>query len=355
MIEGFVAKIEAAINNFSETAFTKLAADLASALWQIAALVFVVMMINAILQIKQVGLLAYTGWFVRIAIIIAMATSWDSFEPIYNGINGLADNISGAMTGGANVWVTLDNIVTKCFFLASTAFENATWGLSLTGVVLWVAGAIIAAFGTGLALIAKGGLAVALGLAPVFISTLMVSGSANIFAAWAKTVVGLVMVIVVLTGVVSLITALFDSQISAVTTESKIKEMGQFLAVCIIAIVMLTQIPPLASGMAGAIIAASSGIAAAAGAAGGMKRLMGAADSAVRKTVTAGKTSAAMASAARDGSGVRESASRAMNARRQIMQTARTQSREARQSIAADDFRKGLETGRNKKPGNGQG
>ncbi len=351
MIEGFVANIEDAINNFTETAFNNLAEGLASALWQIAALVFIVMMINAILQIKQIGVLSYVGWYVRIAIIILMATSWANFEPIYNGINGLADNISGAMTSGPNVWATLDNIVDKCFTLGSSAFENTTWGLSLTGVVLWVAGAIIAAFGTGIALIAKGGLAVALGLAPVFISTLMVSGSANIFAAWAKTVVGLVMIIVVLTGVVSLITALFDSQISAVTTESGIAAMGQFLAVCIIAIVMLTQIPSLASGMAGAIIAASSGLAAAAGMAGGLKNLMSAANSGVQNTVAAGKTAAAMTSAAKDGSGIRDSASRAMNARREIMNQSRNLGSAARQSRAADNFRAGLQTSRNKNSG----
>jgi type IV secretion system protein VirB6 len=346
MIEGFVGLIETAINNFSQEAYIKLAADLASALWLIAALIFVVMMINALVQVKEIGLMAYVGWFIRVAIIISMASSWSYFQPIYQGVQSLPDTIAGELTGTANVWQALDEIALQCFTMSQTAIENATWGLSITGAILWVVGAIIVAFGTGLALIAKGGMAVVLGLAPVFIATLLSSATANIFAAWAKTVVGLIMVIVVLTGIVALIQSLFTSELTGLSDVNNMEDSGRFLAVCIVAIVMLTQIPSLAGGMSGAIVSASSGLAVASGLAGAAKDAMSAARNGTGSLIAGGKTAGAMAEAARDGSGIRDSASRAMQARRDIASRSRNQSSAARQSYAADRYRKSIQSAR---------
>nr|WP_302477958.1 type IV secretion system protein [Ruegeria atlantica] len=293
------------------------------------------MLINGVLQIREIGFGGYVGWIIRATIIIGMASSWSFFQPIYQGVQTLPDSIAGALTGTTNVWQALDEIALQCFLMGQQAIENATWGLSITGAILWVVGAVIIAFGTGMALIAKGGLAVLLGLAPVFIATLLSSATANIFAAWAKTTVGLIMVIVVLTGIVSLIQALFASELGSLSDVNDMEASGRFLAICIVAIVMLTQIPSLAGGMSGAIVSASSGLAVATGASDG-----------ARGAVAGGKTAAAMASAARDGTGVRDSASRAMQARRDIAHRARNQDGAARQSYAADRYRQSIRQAR---------
>ncbi|MFY2823392.1 MULTISPECIES: type IV secretion system protein [Ruegeria] len=346
MIQDFVSSIEAALNNFSQQAYNSLAADLASALWAIAALIFVAMLINGVLQIREIGFGGYVGWIIRATIIIGMASSWSFFQPIYQGISSLPDTIAGELTGTTNVWEALDDIALQCFLMGQQAIENATWGLSITGAILWVVGAVIVAFGTGMALIAKGGLAVLLGLAPVFIATLLSSATANIFAAWAKTTVGLIMVIVVLTGIVSLIQALFSSELTAVEDVNNMEASGRFLAICIVSIVMLTQIPSLAGGMSGAIVSASSGLAVATGAAAAARSALGTASDGARGAVAGGKTAAAMASAARDGTGVRDSASRAMQARRDIAHRARNQDGAARQSYAADRYRQSIRQAR---------
>lgn len=346
MIQDFVSSIETAISNFSQQAYTSLAADLASALWAIAALIFVAMLINGVLQIREIGLGGYIGWLIRATIIIGMASSWSFFQPIYQGVQTLPDSIAGALTGTTNVWQALDEIALQCFIMGQTAIENATWGLSITGAILWVVGAVIVAFGTGMALIAKGGMAVLLGLAPVFIATLLSSATANIFAAWAKTTVGLVMVIVVLTGIVSLIQALFASELGSLSDVNDMEASGRFLAICIVAIVMLTQIPSLAGGMSGAIVSASSGLAVATGAAAAARGALGTAVDGGRGAVAGGKTAAAMASAARDGTGVRDSASRAMQARRDIAHRSRNQDSAARQSYAADRYRQSIKAAR---------
>jgi type IV secretion system protein VirB6 len=346
MIQEFVSSIEAAISSFSQQAFNSLAADLASALWAIAALIFVAMLINGVLQIREIGFGGYVGWIIRATIIIGMASSWSYFQPIYQGVQSLPDSIAGALTGTTNVWQALDDIAEQCFTMGQTAIENATWGLSITGAVLWVVGAIIVAFGTGIALIAKGGMAVLLGLAPVFIATLLSSATANIFAAWAKTTVGLVMVIVVLTGIVALIQTLFAAELNTVEDVNNMTASGRFLAVCIISIVMLTQIPSLAGGMSGAIVSASSGLAVASGMAAAARNVMGTTAGAGRSTVAGGKTAAAMAAAARDGTGVRDSASRAMQARRDIAHRSRNQDSAARQSYAADRYRQSIQAAR---------
>lgn len=348
MIQEFVSSIESAINNFSQQAFNSLAADLAAGLWAIAGLIFVMMLINGVLQIKEIGFGGYVGWIIRMTVIIGMASSWSFFQPIYQGVQTLPDSIAGALTGTTNVWQALDDIAEQCFTMGQTAIENATWGLSITGAVLWVVGAIIVAFGTGIALIAKGGMAVLLGLAPVFIATLLSSATANIFAAWAKTTVGLIMVIVVLTGIVALIQTLFAAELNTVEDVNNMTASGRFLAVCIISIVMLTQIPSLAGGMSGAIVSASSGLAVASGAAAAARNVMGTTAGAGRSTIAGGKTAAAMAAAARDGTGVRDSASRAMQARRDIAHRARNQDGAARQSYAADRYRQSIRAAREK-------
>ena len=346
MIQDFVSSIESAISNFSQQAYTSLAADLASALWAIAALIFVAMLINGVLQIREIGFGGYVGWVIRATIIIGMASSWSFFQPIYQGVQTLPDSIAGALTGTTNVWQALDEIALQCFLMGQQAIENATWGLSISGAILWVVGAVIVAFGTGMALIAKGGLAVLLGLAPVFIATLLSLATANIFAAWAKTTVGLIMVIVVLTGIVSLIQALFASELGSLSDVNDMEASGRFLAICIVAIVMLTQIPSLAGGMSGAVVSASSGLAVATGAVAAARSALGTASDGARGAVAGGKTAAAMASAARDGTGIRDSASRAMQARRDIANRARNQDGAARQSYAADRYRQSIQQAR---------
>ncbi|WP_300074075.1 type IV secretion system protein [uncultured Ruegeria sp.] len=346
MIEHFVGFIEESINNFARTAYNALAADLASGLWLVAALIFVAMMINAVTQIKDIGLMAYVGWFMRMAIIISMASSWTYFQPIYSGVQSLPDSIAGALTGTANVWQSLDEIAAQCFAEAEKAIQNAAMGLSLTGAILWVVGAIIVAFGTGLALIAKGGMAVALGLAPVFISTLLSSSTSNIFASWAKTVIGLVMLIVVLTGVVALIQALFVAEVSRISNTGGMADTGRFLAVCIVSIVMLTQIPGLASGVSGAIVSGASGLAVTSKVAGFAKDALSSTSRAPGQINASAKTGAAMAAAARSGAGLRDSAARAMQARRDIAKSSRSQSPDARRSAAADQYRASIKASR---------
>ena len=346
MIEGFVGFIEESITNFAQTAYNALAADLASGLWLVAALIFVAMMVNAITQIKDIGLMAYVGWFIRIAIIISMASSWTYFQPIYSGIQSLPDSIAGALTGTANVWQSLDEIAAQCFVQAQAAIQNAAMGLSITGAVLWVVGAIIVAYGTGMALIAKGGMAVALGLAPVFLSSLLSSSTSNIFASWAKTVIGLIMLIVVLTGVVALIQALFVAEISRVSDTGQMADTGRFLAVCIVSIVMLTQIPGLASGLSGAIVSGASGLAVATKMASFAKDALSSAGKAAGQLTASAKTGAAMAAAARAGAGPLDGAARAMQARRDIAKSSRTQSPAARRSEAADQLRASIKAAR---------
>ena len=146
MIQDFVSSIEAALNNFSQQAYNSLAADLASALWAIAALIFVAMLINGVLQIREIGFGGYVGWIIRATIIIGMASSWSFFQPIYQGISSLPDTIAGELTGTTNVWEALDDIALQCFLMGQQAIENATWGLSITGAILWVVGAVIVAF-----------------------------------------------------------------------------------------------------------------------------------------------------------------------------------------------------------------
>lgn len=346
MIQDFVTSIETAINNFSEQAYNSLAADLATGLWTIVALITVAMLINGVLQIREIGFGGYVGWMIRATIIISMASSWSYFQPIYQGLQTLPDSIAGALTGTANVWEALDDIAVQCFRMGQTAIENATWGLSITGAILWVVGAIIVAFGTGMALIAKGGLAVLLGLAPVFIATLLSASTANIFAAWAKTTVGLIMIIVVLTGIVALIKTLFASELGALNDVNDMQASGRFLAVCIVAIVLLTQIPSLAGGMSGAIVSASSGLAVASGGLAAAKNALGMTGHGAQGLMAKAKTGAAMAEAARDGTGVRDSASRAMKARRDIANRSRNQSGAARQSYAADRYRQSVKAAR---------
>ncbi len=55
VIQGSVNSIEAALHNFSQQAYSSLATELASAIWAIAALIFAAMLVNGVLQIREIG------------------------------------------------------------------------------------------------------------------------------------------------------------------------------------------------------------------------------------------------------------------------------------------------------------
>lgn len=346
MISELVAGIENSISGFSRTIYTALAADLATILYVIAALVFVAMMINSITQAKYLGVAAFVGWNIRIVIIVSMASSLTYFGAIMDGVNALPDAISGALGDTGSVFDTLDKLVRKCWEISDASFQDATFGISVTGAIVWLVGVFIGAIGTLLALVAKGGLAVALGLAPIFIASLISSGTSQIFGTWAKSVIGLVLILVLLTTMMSLVATIFADAISKVKAEGSMNEWGAFILVCIISIALMLMIVPLANGMAGSVTSVSSGLLQSAGVAGGLINAMSAASNATKSAYAGGKTLGAMADSAKDGNGMRDSVARAMQARKDIAHKSRNMGSAARQSYAADTYRKSIKAAR---------
>lgn len=127
MISLFVADVLGAVANISQQYYNDLGDGLAAVLYSVATIIFIVLVVNYLFQIKQFTFGAYVGWMIRITIIITAATSWAAYEPIYNAARAIPDNIAATLLGGEDVFTALDAMIDKGFEVAANSFEQGDW------------------------------------------------------------------------------------------------------------------------------------------------------------------------------------------------------------------------------------
>lgn len=274
MISLFVADVLGAVANISQQYYNDLGDGLAAVLYSVATIIFIVLVVNYLFQIKQFTFGAYVGWMIRITIIITAATSWAAYEPIYNAARAIPDNIAATLLGGEDVFTALDAMIDKGFEVAANSFEQGDWydlAPYFTGIVIWLVTGILAALGMFIGATAHVGLALSLGLAPIFISALLLESTSQLFASWTRFVIGFMVTLIVMAGVIGIITGIFKTVVEETNVEGDLASWGAFIVSILVSAFFLLNIPSLASTLAGGIVSAGTGFAQATGMASAMK------------------------------------------------------------------------------------
>lgn len=263
---------------------------------------------NALLQWTPIRVSEYMKWSVRYILVLAVATSWASFQPIYNIITETPGSIGAALLGATespNLNQALDRMITGLFdFSDRAAEESGMIGISITSVLVWVLGALMACVAIIVTSIGKIGLAMAVSLAPVFVPALLFKTTNSLFESWAKFTTGFALIPLVLAGIMGAVVGVGEGMIDDAGKATELSQAAGFLIVGLGAVIMMAKVPDMVSGLAGTIVATTRGLQEARNTASAGKMVSSRAIDAARPRVMQGMSAAGAARAAQPGNRV---------------------------------------------------
>lgn len=273
--------IDQTMIGYVEDVFNNIAAPMRILLNSMAILALLFLALNHILQFKTVSMAVYFSWFLRFILIYSVGTFWVNFEGIYNIFVELPSDYSTLL-----IKSSLSNIKTisteildpariKDSATAMDEFTHAlTWisskylsdvsifdiGGSIKNVFLGALILIIAGIFTAIAAVvlafAKIGFAVAMCLAPLAIVLLMMEQTKQYFDSWLRFLVGFVVLPILVTALMSIILYVAGEILASSGASAEHKDrFFAFIFIMAAALILLSQLPTMASTLASSSVA----------------------------------------------------------------------------------------------------
>jgi type IV secretion system protein VirB6 len=201
---------------------------------------------------------------VKLAFIYFLATttaysSWVT-DPLFRVLpNTLTEAISGA--GTPDVGSAFDQFFNRAAYLADKIAQRATpidFGPWILAAVVYLVGALAAALGFGVVLIAKVALALLVALGPIFIACALFEATRRYFFGWLSQAVNYLVLFALIITVFQLILSLVGDQWGQIDGGDPMAGGLLFIALCILGAIFFLQTPAIAAGIAGG---ASAGLA----------------------------------------------------------------------------------------------
>lgn len=128
----------------------------------------------------------------------------------------------------------------------------------ILSAAVYVTGALAAALGFGVVMVAKVALALLVALGPIFIACSLFEASRRFFLGWLAQAVNYLVLFALILAVFQLILALVVARWDALDAQDPMAAGLAFLALCLLAAIFFLQTPAIAAGIAGG---ASAGLA----------------------------------------------------------------------------------------------
>lgn len=203
----------------------------------------------------------------RIGIIVSIALAGGLYQSeIADAITTVPDELASALLGnptqGASAASLVDQSAQQGFDRASEAFEEAGFFSSdgllygLFGIIILLATGLLAAIGGAFLLLAKIALALLAGLGPLFILALIWQPTHRFFDQWAQQVLNYGLLIVLFAAVFGLLMQIFGSYMADLRfdgAQNVAYAIGGSVILSIVSVVLLLQLPSIASGLAGGV------------------------------------------------------------------------------------------------------
>ena len=178
-------------------------------------------------------------------------------------LHGLPDSLARAVSGASapDVGAAFDAFFSRAGYLAEKIAQEANLNNPLPWLVsvgVLVIGALAAAMGFGVVMIAKVALALLVALGPIFIACALFEASRRFFFGWLAQAVNYIVLFGLIIVVFQLILSLVDQQWSQIDGQDPVAGGLVFIALCCLAMIFFLQTPAIAAGVAGG---ASGGLA----------------------------------------------------------------------------------------------
>jgi len=177
-------------------------------------------------------------------------------------------SLAAAVLGGTDPVGTIDAIWAAGGSVAGNLFSKGggltgDWGFYIAGMVVWCLMGALCVYAMFLIALSNIALAVLLALGPLFVGLLFFDATKRYFAAWIAQLAnyGLITVLTVMTGALLLhIVQSFATQTMALGNGVNIVDVLNMELVAVLVFLVLRQVMPIASGLAGGVSLNSFGL-----------------------------------------------------------------------------------------------
>jgi type IV secretion system protein VirB6 len=181
-------------------------------------------------------------------------------QPLFHVLpDTLTQAVSGA--GVPDVGSAFDQFFARAAYLAEKIWNKATpvnFAPLILSAVVYIVGALAAAIGFGVVLIAKVALALLVALGPIFIACALFDATRRFFFGWLSQAVNYLVLFALIITVFQLILSLVAQQWSSIDGSDPMAGGLLFVALCLLGAIFFLQTPAIAAGIAGG---ASAGLA----------------------------------------------------------------------------------------------
>src|SRR5258707_8375190 len=193
----------------------------------------------------------------KLALIYMLATtvaysSWVT-TPLFHT---LPDALTAAISGAASPdpGVAFDQFFARAAYLGEKIGQTATptnLAPILESAAVYVIGALAAALGFGVVIIAKVTLALLVALGPIFIACALFDASRRFFFGWLSQAVNYLVLMALIITVFQMILSLVGDQWGQIDGQDPMAGGLIFIALCILGAIFFLQTPAIAAGVAG--------------------------------------------------------------------------------------------------------
>ncbi|EAY3929548.1 type IV secretion system protein [Salmonella enterica] len=208
----------------------------------------------------------------RIGFIITLGLTVGTYTDLVvdflaKGPETIASVITGTPTGTSAA--TLDSLFSKIFEVSEAAWDkggimNGNFGMYLISIIVLVVGAALSLVVAFLILLSKIMTTVLLAIGPLFIIMLLFNTTQRFFESWLGMVMNFGFILILAAAIGQLMTSLADSYISSMmgADASTLANLGDAAMLCIVfalCILVVRQVPSVASALGGGVALATQG------------------------------------------------------------------------------------------------
>lgn len=193
----------------------------------------------------------------KLALIYMLATTaaygdWVT-QPLFHG---LPDTLSRAIagTGGNDAGTAFDQFLNRAAYLGDKIAKEAgmlDWLPWLVSAAVLVIGALAAALGFGIVMLAKVALALLVALGPIFIGCALFEGTRRYFFGWLSQAVNYLVLFALVIAMFQLVLALVGERWGDIDGQDPMTGGVIFIALCLLGAIFFLQTPAIAAGIAG--------------------------------------------------------------------------------------------------------
>lgn len=201
---------------------------------------------------------------IKLAFIYMLATTvaYSTYvtQPLFHV---LPDTLTQAISGSGvpDVGSAFDQFFARAAYLAEKIWNKATpvnFAPLILSAVVYIVGALAAAIGFGVVLIAKVALALLVALGPIFVACALFDATRRFFFGWLSQAVNYLVLFALIITVFQLILSLVAQQWGSIDGSDPMAGGLLFVALCLLGSIFFLQTPAIAAGIAGG---ASAGLA----------------------------------------------------------------------------------------------